>query len=77
MQRRFLSLSLCALMALSLTAQDVDKATVTAEADKAQAAGEELQQAPKESPWKFDGTVGLNAAATDRKSTRLNSSHNA
>ena len=64
MQRRFLSLSLCALMALSLTAQDVDKATVTAEADKAQAAGEELQQAPKESPWKFDGTVGLNAAAT-------------
>lgn len=64
MQRRFLSLSLCALMALSLTAQDVDKATVTAEAEKAQAAGEELQQAPKESPWKFDGTVGLNAAAT-------------
>ena len=64
MQRKFLSLSLCALMALTLSAQDVDKATVTAEADKAQAAGEELQKAPKESPWKFDGTVGLNAAAT-------------
>ena len=42
MQRRFLSLSLCALMALSLAAQDVDKATVTAEAEKAQAAGENM-----------------------------------
>ena len=50
--------------ALTLSAQDVDKAVVTENADAAQAAGEELQAAPKESPWKFDGTVGLNAAAT-------------
>ena len=64
MKRVFLSFSLCALMALTLSAQDVDKATVTGNAEAAQAAGEELQQVKKESPWKFDGTVGLNAAAT-------------
>ena len=64
MQRKFLSLSLCLLAAMALNAQDVDKATVTEDAEAAQAAGEELQQAPKESNWKFDGTVGLNAAAT-------------
>ena len=64
MQRKFLSLSLCLFAAMTLSAQDVDKATVTENADAAQAAGEELQQVKKESPWKFDGTVGLNAAAT-------------
>ncbi|MBO4690019.1 MAG: DUF3078 domain-containing protein [Paludibacteraceae bacterium] len=64
MKRVFLSFSLCALVALTLSAQDVDKATVTGNAEAAQAAGEELQQVKKESPWKFDGTVGLNAAAT-------------
>ncbi|MBO4453846.1 MAG: DUF3078 domain-containing protein [Paludibacteraceae bacterium] len=64
MQRKFLSLSLCMLAAITMSAQDVDKATVTENAEAAQVAGEELQQVKKESPWKFDGTVGLNAAAT-------------
>ena len=64
MKKTFLSLSVCLMAALTLSAQDVDKATVIEDANAAQAAGEALQQAPKESPWKFDGTVGLNAAAT-------------
>ena len=65
MQRKIFSLSLCVLTALTLSAQDVDKATVTGNADAAQAAGDGLKAADAgEKAWKFDGTVGLNAAAT-------------
>ena len=64
MKIKLFSLSLCVLATMSLFAQDVDKDVVTADAEAGQAAGEEMQAAPKESPWKFDGTVGLNAAAT-------------
>ena len=54
----------CVLFSAGMMAQDVDKETVTADAEAGQAAVEELQQAPKENNWKFDGTIGLNAAAT-------------
>ena len=64
MQKKLFSVALCLLAAMTMSAQDVDKATVTDNAEAAQVAGEELQQVKKESPWKFDGTVGLNAAAT-------------
>lgn len=64
MQRKFLSMTLCLFAALTLSAQDVNKEVVVTDAEAGQAAGEALQAAPKESPWKFDGTVGLNAAAT-------------
>ena len=52
---------------LGLFAQEevVDKAVVTGNADAAQSAGADLQKlAAAEKAWKFDGTLGLNAAAT-------------
>ena len=52
---------------LSLFAQEevVDKAVVTGNADAAQTAGADLQKLENaEKAWKFDGTLGLNAAAT-------------
>ena len=65
MQRKFLSLSLCLFAALTLNAQDVDKATVTGNADAAEKAGADLKAVDTgEKAWKFDGSVGLNAAAT-------------
>ncbi len=65
MQRKFISLSLCLFAALTLSAQDVDKATVTGNAEAAAKAGSDLQKLENtEKAWKFDGTVGLNAAAT-------------
>ena len=64
MKKSIFALSLCMVASMAIYAQDVDKEVVTADADAGQAAGEEMQAAPKESPWKFDGTVGLNAAAT-------------
>ena len=65
MQRKFLSLSLCLLAALTLNAQEVDKAKVTTNADAAAKAGDDLKAADTgEKAWKFDGSVGLNAAAT-------------
>ena len=51
--------------ALTMTAQEVDKAKVTGNADAAAKAGADLQKLENgEKAWKFDGTVGLNAAAT-------------
>jgi hypothetical protein len=48
-----------------MTAQNVDKAKVTGNADAAKKAGADLQKLEQgEKAWKFDGTVGLNAAAT-------------
>ena len=49
----------------SVYAQDVDKATVTGNADAAKSAGDALKKVDTgEKAWKFDGVVGLNAAAT-------------
>jgi hypothetical protein len=65
MQKKFLSVALCLLAALTMTAQDVDKAKVTGNAEAAAKAGADLKKLEAaENPWKFDGTVGLNASAT-------------
>ena len=65
MNKSILSLSLCMFAALTLSAQEVDKAVVTGNADAAKNAGTDLQKLEQgEKAWKFDGTIGLNAAAT-------------
>ena len=65
MQKKFLSVALCLLAALTMTAQEVDKAKVTGNAEAAAKAGDDLKKLEAgEKAWKFDGTVGLNAAAT-------------
>ena len=65
MSKRILSVALCVFAALAMTAQEVDKAVVTGNADAAKNAGADLQKLEQtEKAWKFDGTVGLNAAAT-------------
>jgi len=65
MQKKFLSVALCLMAALTLNAQDVDKAKVTGNANAAAKAGADLQKLEEgEKAWKFDGTLGLNAAAT-------------
>jgi len=64
-KKSILSLSLCLFAALSLCAQEVDKAKVITNADAAAKAGADLKKLEQgEKAWKFDGTVGLNAAAT-------------
>ena len=53
------------VLALPLYAQEVDKEKVTTNAEAAAKAGEDLKKLDAaEKAWKFDGTVGLNAAAT-------------
>lgn len=67
MKKTFLSVAFCMIATLSLFAQEevVDKAVVTGNADAAQTAGADLQKLENaEKAWKFDGTLGLNAAAT-------------
>ena len=65
MSKKILSVAFCLMAALTIAAQDVDKATVTGNADAAAKAGADLQKLENaEKAWKFDGTVGLNAAAT-------------
>lgn len=65
MSKKILSVALCLMAALTIAAQDVDKATVTGNADAAAAAGADLKKLENaDKAWKFDGTVGLNAAAT-------------
>lgn len=65
MRKSILSLSLCLLAAMTMTAQEVDKAVVTGNADAAAKAGADLKKLEEgEKAWKFDGSVGLNAAAT-------------
>ena len=65
MQKKFLSVALCLMAAFTMTAQDVDKAKVTGNAEAAAKAGADLQKLEEaEKAWKFDGTIGLNAAAT-------------
>lgn len=65
MKKTILSVALCMFAALTMTAQEVDKAKVTGNADAAAKAGDNLKKLENaEKAWKFDGTVGLNAAAT-------------
>ena len=65
MSKKILSVAFCLMAALTIVAQDVDKATVTGNADAAAKAGADLQKLENaDKAWKFDGTVGLNAAAT-------------
>ena len=63
--RKLFSLLLCTLAAVSLSAQTVDKATVTSNADAAAKAATDLKKVDTgDKAWKFDGSLGLNAAAT-------------
>ena len=65
MKKTFVSVALCLLAALTMNAQQVDKAKVTGNAEAAAKAGADLQKLEEgEKAWKFDGTIGLNAAAT-------------
>ncbi len=65
MRKSILSLSLCLFGTMMMTAQEVDKTVVTGNAEAAAKAGADLQKIEEgEKAWKFDGTVGLNAAAT-------------
>ena len=65
MRKSILSVALCLFAAFNLCAQEVDKAVVTGNADAAAKAGADLQKLENaEKAWKFDGTLGLNAAAT-------------
>jgi len=66
MKKTILSVALCLTAALTMTAQDVDKGVVVEKAEAAAKAGEDLKKMdpPAEKAWKFDGSVGLNAAAT-------------
>ena len=65
MRKSILSVALCMFAALTMTAQEVDKSKVTGNADAAAKAGADLQKLENgDKAWKFDGTVGLNAAAT-------------
>ena len=63
--RNLFSLFVCTLAAVTLSAQTVDKATVTSNADAAAKAATDLKKVDTgENAWKFDGSLGLNAAAT-------------
>lgn len=63
--RKLFSLLLCTLAAVTLSAQTVDKATVTSNAEAAAKAATDLKKVDTgEKAWKFDGSLGLNAAAT-------------
>ena len=65
MKKTILSVALALLTVLSVSAQTVDKSTVTSNAEAAAKAGADLKKLDSaDKAWKFDGTVGLNAAAT-------------
>lgn len=65
MKKSFLTLSICLLSVFTLTAQTVDKSTVTGNAEAAAKAGADLKKLEAaDKAWKFDGSLGLNAAAT-------------
>ena len=65
MKKTFLSVVLCLLAAVTVSAQAVDKSKVTKNADEAAKAGAALKGMEQgEKAWKFDGSLGLNAAAT-------------
>ena len=65
MSKKILSVALALVATLTMTAQTVNRSTVEANADAAAKAGDALKSADTgEKAWKFDGTIGLNAAAT-------------
>lgn len=65
MKTKIFTLSLFLVAALAVNAQEVDKATVQAQADAAAAAQGALKGVDTgDKAWKFSGSVGLNAAAT-------------
>ncbi len=65
MNKKIFSVAIALVAALTMTAQTVDKAKVTTNADAAAKAGDDLKKLEEgEKAWKFDGTLGLNAAAT-------------
>ena len=65
MRKTIFTLSICLLAATTLFADQVNKATVTGNAEAAAKAGGDLKNLENaEKAWKFDGTIGLNAAAT-------------
>mgnify|MGYP002856694216 CR=1 FL=1 len=65
MKIKNLFLAVLMFATVSLQAQDVDKATVEAQAEAGKTAVNDLKKVDTgEKAWKFDGVVGLNAAAT-------------
>ena len=65
MGKKIFSVALALVAALTMTAQNVDKAKVTTNADAAAKAGADLKKLEAgDKAWKFDGTLGLNVAAT-------------
>lgn len=63
--RKLLLFVVCLFASVAILAQEVDKSKVTSNADAAAKAAADLQKlAAAETPWKFDGSLGLNAAAT-------------
>ena len=65
MKKTLFTMSLCLFTTLGMLAQEVDKGVVVEKAEAAAKAGEDLKKLESaEKAWKFDGSVGLNAAAT-------------
>jgi len=63
--KKIFTIALCSVYALSMMAQEVDKATVQKQADAAAKAQADLKAVDTgDKAWKFTGVVGLNAAAT-------------
>ncbi|MBR4460563.1 MAG: DUF3078 domain-containing protein [Paludibacteraceae bacterium] len=63
--KRFNILVFFCILTVSTMYAQVDKATVTKQAEAAKKAGDALKSADTgEKAWKFDGVLGLNAAAT-------------
>ncbi len=65
MKKSIFVLTSLLLAVCTLSAQEVDKATITAKAEEAKKAADALKSVDTgDKAWKFSGTVGLNAAAT-------------
>ncbi len=65
MKKRIFVLAALCLAFVGMSAQEVDKATITAKAEEAKKAADALKSVDTgDKAWKFSGTVGLNAAAT-------------
>lgn len=63
--KKEITLFLCLMASLTLSAQDVDKKTVQSQAEAAAAAKDDLKKVDTgDKEWKFSGVTGLNAAAT-------------
>ncbi|MBQ4391082.1 MAG: DUF3078 domain-containing protein [Paludibacteraceae bacterium] len=65
MKTKLFAIAMCFIAALNMSAQEVNKALVTGNADAAQKNADALKAADTgEKAWKFDGVISLNAAAT-------------